>query len=61
MRSSALTSLVIMIGRGVDGLIKDESSLAKEVLAQRSELNAGERLMLEFAELFGIHREIAEQ
>jgi glycerophosphoryl diester phosphodiesterase len=53
--------MAVMIGRGVDGLITDEPALAKEVLAQRSELNAGERLMLEFAELFGITREIAEQ
>ena len=54
-------TMAVMIGRGVDGLITDEPALAKEVLAQRSELNAAERLMLEFAELFGITREIAQQ
>ncbi len=54
-------TMAVMIGRGVDGLITDKPGLAKQVLAQRSELNAAERLMLEFAEIFGITREIAEQ
>ena len=54
-------TMAVMIGRGVDGLITDKPGLAKQVLAERTELNTAERLMLEFAEIFGITPEIAEQ
>jgi glycerophosphoryl diester phosphodiesterase len=54
-------TMAVMVGRGVDGLITDQPALAKQVVAQRSELNAAERLMLEFAEIFGITPEIGEQ
>lgn len=54
-------TMAVMIGRGVDGLITDQPALARQVLAQRSELNAAERLMLEFAEIFGITPDIAQQ
>lgn len=54
-------TMAVMMGRGADGVITDKPALARDVLVQRSELNVGERLLLEFAELFGITPEIAEQ
>lgn len=54
-------TMAVMIGRGVDGLITDKPALARQVIAERAELNAAERLMLEFAEIFGITPQIAEQ
>lgn len=54
-------TMAVMVGRGVDGLITDKPALAKRVLAQRSRLNVAERLMLEFADLFGITPAINQQ
>ena len=54
-------TMATMIGRGVDGLITDKPGLARTVVYERASLNAAERLMLEFTELFGITPEIADQ
>jgi glycerophosphoryl diester phosphodiesterase len=54
-------TMATMIGRGVDGLITDKPSLARKIIRERARLNAAERLMLEFTELFGITPEIGEQ
>jgi glycerophosphoryl diester phosphodiesterase len=38
---------------GVDGVITDEPALARDILQQRSQLSAGERLLLSISTLFG--------
>jgi glycerophosphoryl diester phosphodiesterase len=43
-----------MISRGVSGLITDRPGLAVEVLAERAEMTAAERLSLLAADLFGL-------
>lgn len=43
-----------MLARGADGLITDEPALARHVIETRSEMTPAKRLMLEFANLFGI-------
>jgi len=50
-----------MLGRGVDGLITDEPALAREVLAQRAEMNSGERLLVDLAALLGRQPDLPEQ
>jgi glycerophosphoryl diester phosphodiesterase len=45
-------SMSRMISLGVDGLITDEPEMAREVLADRADLNLVERLMLHVAVLF---------
>lgn len=50
-----------MTSRGVDGLITDTPETAFNVLAQRKELKAGERLILELAHIFGKRTAINEQ
>jgi glycerophosphoryl diester phosphodiesterase len=42
-----------MISLGVDGIITDEPALAREVLADRNELNSVERLLVQVAYLMG--------
>jgi glycerophosphoryl diester phosphodiesterase len=54
-------TMAVMIGRGVDGLITDKPALAREVIAERSQLNAAERMLLELAAVFGITPEITQQ
>jgi glycerophosphoryl diester phosphodiesterase len=46
-------SLSSWMSQGVDGVITDEPALARQVLAQRAELNTGERLILRAATWFG--------
>jgi glycerophosphoryl diester phosphodiesterase len=53
-------SLSRWMSMGVDGVITDEPALARNILAQRSELSSGERLLLSLAALFG-KPEIAKQ
>ena len=43
-----------MISRGVDGLITDEPALAREVIAQRAQLNTPEKILLWAASFFGL-------
>lgn len=50
-----------MMSRGVDGIITDEPGLGREVLAERAALNAGERLLIELAGLFGHEPELSAQ
>lgn len=50
-----------LIGRGVDGIITDHPDLGRSVLAQRAQMSAGERLLLELAETFGVAPDITEQ
>lgn len=50
-----------MISRGVDGLLTDKPALARSVLKQRAEMNAPQRLLLEFSGLLGIEPKVAEQ
>lgn len=50
-----------MLSRGVDGLITDEPALARSVLRQRTELNPGERLLIELAAVLGKKTEAPEQ
>jgi glycerophosphoryl diester phosphodiesterase len=54
-------TMSMMIGRGVDGLLTDKPELARSVLAQRAEMSAPQRLLLELANIFGIPPELAEQ
>jgi glycerophosphoryl diester phosphodiesterase len=42
-----------VLSRGVDGIITDEPAMAREVLADRAELNTVERLLLLASSLFG--------
>jgi len=42
-----------MMSIGVDGIITDEPALAKEVIADRADLNPAERLLMHTAVLFG--------
>ncbi len=50
-----------MIGKGVDGLITDKPALARNVLQQRADMSAPERLLVELAGVFGIQQEIGAQ
>ena len=43
-----------MMSIGVDGIITDEPALAREVMADRTDLNPAERLLMHTAVLFGI-------
>lgn len=54
-------SMSSMISRGVDGLITDKPALARSVLAQRAQMSAPERLLIELADSFGVVPRIAEQ
>ena len=45
-------SVAVMASRGVDGIITDEPAMAVELLAQRSELDPGQRMLLILADLF---------
>jgi glycerophosphoryl diester phosphodiesterase len=45
-------SVAVMASRGVDGIITDEPAMAVELLAQRSELDPGQRILLILADLF---------
>jgi glycerophosphoryl diester phosphodiesterase len=42
-----------MMSKGVDGIITDRPGLANEVRAQRDELSVVERIIIQFASLFG--------
>jgi glycerophosphoryl diester phosphodiesterase len=46
-------SLSRMMSLGVDGVITDEPALAREVIAERADLNPAERLLMHTAVLFG--------
>jgi glycerophosphoryl diester phosphodiesterase len=46
-------SLSRMMSLGVDGVITDEPALAREVMAERADLNPAERLLMQTAVLFG--------
>ncbi len=46
-------SLSRMMSLGVDGVITDEPALAREVIAERADLNPAERLLMHTAILFG--------
>jgi glycerophosphoryl diester phosphodiesterase len=46
-------SLSRMMSLGVDGVITDEPALAREVMAERADLNPAERLLIQTAVLFG--------
>jgi glycerophosphoryl diester phosphodiesterase len=46
-------SLSRMMSLGVDGVITDEPALAREVMAERADLNPAERLLMHTAVLFG--------
>ena len=46
-------SLSRMMSLGVDGIITDEPALAREVIAERADLNPAERLLMHTAILFG--------
>lgn len=46
-------SLSHMMSLGVDGVITDEPALAREVIAERADLNPAERLLMHMAILFG--------
>ncbi len=46
-------SMSQMISLGVDGLITDEPEMARQVLADRKELNSMQRLLIQTASLFG--------
>ncbi len=50
-----------MVGRGVDGVITDYPTMAKNVVAQRSELNLIQRLLVEFAESLGVQPNFGQQ
>lgn len=50
-----------LIGRGVDGIITDHPDLGRSVLAQRSQMSVGERLLLELAETFGVAPDLTAQ
>ena len=41
-----------LMSLGVDGIITDEPAMAVELLAQRSELDPGQRILLILADLF---------
>ncbi len=42
-----------VISQGVDGVITDEPAMARRVLAERAEMNTGERLLIRAATFFG--------
>ncbi len=46
-------SMFRMMSLGVDGIITDEPELARQVMAERSELNAVERLLIQAAVMLG--------
>jgi len=46
-------SLSHWMSMGVDGIITDEPALARDILAQRAQLSAPERLLLSAALFFG--------
>ncbi|RLA41366.1 MAG: glycerophosphodiester phosphodiesterase, partial [Gammaproteobacteria bacterium] len=46
-------SMSRMISLGVDGIITDEPELARQVLAERADMNTVERLLIHTAQLFG--------
>jgi glycerophosphoryl diester phosphodiesterase len=46
-------SMSRMMSMGVDGIITDEPEMARQVLADRAELNSVERLLIHVATLFG--------
>ncbi len=50
-----------MTSRGVDSIITDKPALAREVLKQRAELNAPQRLILELAWGLGLTPEFGDQ
>jgi glycerophosphoryl diester phosphodiesterase len=54
-------TMSIMISRGVDGLLTDNPALARRVLEQRAKMSGPERLLLEFADLFGVNRNVVQQ
>lgn len=49
-----LASMSRMVSRGADGLITDHPGMARQLLAQRSELSSVERLLLDLALSIGI-------
>jgi glycerophosphoryl diester phosphodiesterase len=53
------STMSMMMGRGVDGLITDKPALAKTVLAQRAQMSPAVRLLLELAGFLGVEPEIS--
>ncbi len=58
--NDAVTMSTLM-SRGVDGIITDKPALGRTVLAQRADMSAPERLLLELAETFGVAPDITAQ
>ena len=52
--------MIRMIGFGVDGLITDRPSLAREVLARYASMTRPQRLLLFVMTRLGAHEEISE-
>jgi glycerophosphoryl diester phosphodiesterase len=52
--------MIRMIGLGVDGLITDRPSLAREVLASYAAMTHPQRLLLFVMTSLGAHEEISE-
>jgi glycerophosphoryl diester phosphodiesterase len=46
-------TMSVMMSRGVDGILTDDPALARRVLAERAEMSAPQRLLLEIATLLG--------
>ncbi len=54
------STMSVMMGRGVDGVITNKPAAAKTVLARRAELSPALRLLLEVADVLGVKPQIAE-
>lgn len=54
-------SMSTMISRGVDGVITDYPDRAASVLQQRRQLSPVERVLVELAEVLGVHVTLGEQ
>lgn len=54
-------SMSAMMNKGVDGILTDRPELALQVRRSRAEMNGVERLLLEFASLFGTEQRLTEQ
>jgi len=53
VEQTGMADEVAMMSLGVDGVITDEPALAREVIAERADLNPAERLLMHMAILFG--------
>lgn len=54
-------TMSMMMNRGVDGILTDRPDLARQVLAQRAEMNSSQRVLTEIAALLGAKPEIHDQ